>query len=77
MRIFAFAINPSNPAEMYYTGTVLNEDTMTGRSVFYRTKDGGANWETRKLPTNTIPAYAVFHPKENVLFLGFTYLDKN
>lgn len=74
--IFGFAINPKNDKEMYYTGTILSDKNENVRSTFYRTVDGGVNWITKKLPTNTIPAIMAVHKeKTGVLFLGFTILD--
>jgi len=74
--IYAFAVNPSNAKEMYYVGTVLGENTAS-RSTFYKTTDGGNNWVTKKLPTNTIPVSMVIHPTETgTLFMGFTIPDK-
>lgn len=75
VNIYAFAVNPANPKEMYYVGTVLGEGTDS-RSTFYKTTDGGNNWVTKKLPTNTIPVAMIIHPLEtNTLFMGFTIPD--
>ncbi|MBI2444351.1 MAG: hypothetical protein HYV42_03880 [Candidatus Magasanikbacteria bacterium] len=71
--IFAFAVSPKNDDEMYYLATILNEKQLPVRSTFYKTADGGVNWVTKKLPTNTIPVGIHLHPLEpNMLFLGFT-----
>jgi photosystem II stability/assembly factor-like uncharacterized protein len=65
--IYAFAINPKNDKEIYYTATLKN------RSTFYRTDDGGKTWSTNKLPSAQIPYVLRVHPeKENVIYLGFT-----
>ncbi|MBI5729297.1 MAG: hypothetical protein HY983_03615 [Candidatus Magasanikbacteria bacterium] len=75
VNIYSFAVNPSNPKEMYYVGTVLGEGANS-RSTFYKTTDGGNNWVTKKLPTNTIPVSMVIHPTEtDTLFMGFTVPD--
>ncbi len=76
VNIYAFAINPKNQKEMYYTGTILGDKNVHVRSTFYKSVDGGVNWVTKKLPTNTVPAMMLIHPeKANMLFLGFTLLD--
>ncbi len=75
VNIYSFALNQKNPLEMYYTGTILGEKNENVRSTLYKTVDGGKNWVTKKLPTNTIPVELLVH-KENgkVIFLGFTTL---
>lgn len=75
VNIYAFAINPKNPLEMYYTGTILGDKNENVRSTLYKSVDGGVNWVTRKLPSNTIPV-DILTSRENgkVLFLGFTTL---
>ena len=75
VNIYSFAFNPKNPAEMYYTGTILGDNNKNVRSTLYKTIDGGVNWVTKKLPTNTIPV-DLLTSRENgkVLFLGFTTL---
>jgi photosystem II stability/assembly factor-like uncharacterized protein len=75
VNIYGFAFNPKNPQEMYYTGTILGDNNKNVRSTLYKTADGGVNWVTRKLPTNTIPV-DLLTSRENgkVLFLGFTTL---
>jgi photosystem II stability/assembly factor-like uncharacterized protein len=76
VNIYAFAINPNNQKEMYYTGTILGEKNVHVRSTFYKSVDGGVNWVTKKLPTNTVPAVLLIHPdKVDTIFLGFTLLD--
>lgn len=65
--IYAFAVNPQNDKEMYYTATI------NGRSTLYKTTDGGKTWITRKLPSAQIPTTLSVHPeKGSVLYLGFT-----
>jgi photosystem II stability/assembly factor-like uncharacterized protein len=75
VNIYAFALNPKNSAEMYYTGTILGDNNKNVRSTLYKSVDGGVNWVTRKLPSNTIPVDLLIG-RENgkVLFLGFTTL---
>lgn len=76
VNIYGFAVNPDNQKEMYYTGTILGDDNQHVRSTFYKTDDGGENWVTKKLPTNTIPVSILLHPKEEgLLFLGFMVLE--
>jgi len=72
--IYGFSINPVNQKEIYYTGTILNSDGTPVRSTFYRSTDGGVNWVTKKLPTNTIPVTMRMPPDGSQLFLGFTLL---
>lgn len=75
VNIYAFAINPNNQKEMYYTGTILGDKNKNVRSTLYKSTDGGENWITKKLPTNTIPVDMRVHPDNGkVLFLGFTVL---
>jgi len=69
--IYAFAINPKNENEIFYTATISD------RSTFYKSLDGGKNWITKKLPSGQIPIVLRFNPKdESKLFLGFTYIPK-
>jgi len=73
VNIYAFAVNPNDEKEMYYTGTILGDKNAHLRSTFYKSVDGGRSWLTKKLPTNTIPVGLRIHPrKSNMLFLGFT-----
>ncbi len=75
VKIYGFAVNPANEKEMYYTGTILGEENVHVRSTFYRTVDGGLNWVTKKLPSNTIPVIMEIHKDNpNYLYLGFTTL---
>lgn len=65
--IYGFAINPKNSKEIYYTGTINN------KSTFYRSMDGGKNWDTRKLPTKQLPTVIRVHPKNTEwIYMGFT-----
>ncbi len=74
--IYAFGINPANDSELYYTSTILGEDGAPLRSTFYRSLDGGKNWVTKKLPTNTIPVALHVHTAGNgTITLGFTVTD--
>lgn len=74
--IYSFAVNPSNTNEMYYTGTIFGEGTVS-RSTFYKSTDGGNNWVTKKLPTNTVPVGIHVHSKEtSTLFMGFAVPDE-
>lgn len=76
VNIYGFALNPKNTSELYYTGTILGDNNKNVRSTLYKSVDGGVNWVTRKLPTNTIPVDLLTN-RENgkILFLGFTVLD--
>lgn len=65
--IYAFAVNPQNDKELYYTATVSE------RSTFYRSTDGGKNWITKKLPTDQRPTALFVDPKNaDRLYIGFT-----
>lgn len=48
-RIYAVAVNPQNAAEIYYSAVI------GGKSLLYKSVDGGATWKTKKLPTSRIP----------------------
>ncbi len=73
VNIYAFAVNPANENEVYYTGTILGDKNANVRSTFYRSTDGGKQWVTKKLPTNTIPVGIVINPSQpNMLLMGFT-----
>ena len=77
VNIYSFAISPHNQKELYYTGTLLDSNNQHVRSTFYKSIDGGKNWITKKLPTNTIPVSMIIHPEKNdVLIMGFTVLEK-
>ncbi len=74
--IFAFDINEKNPKEIYYTASQLGEKNVHIKSTFYKTVDGGATWETKKLPTNTLPVMVKINAKnDNILLMGFAVLD--
>ena len=76
VNIYAFAINPKNQNEIYYTGTILGSKNEHIRSTFYKTSDGGVNWITKKLPTNSIPIQFMMNPANtSQLFVGFTTLN--
>lgn len=69
--IYAFAANPENTDEIYYTATI-NE-----RSTFYRSYDGGKNWVTKKLPSGQLPSVLRVHPDHaDWIYLGFTIPPK-
>lgn len=66
-QIYAFAVNPKNEQELYYTATINN------RSTFYRSFDGGVKWATKQLPSGQIPTMLhVLPDKPEVIYLGFT-----
>jgi photosystem II stability/assembly factor-like uncharacterized protein len=74
--IYAFGIDPTNDANLVFTGTTLGENNQPVRSTFYRSTDGGKSWVTKKLPTNTIPISMYIHPSGNgTLLMGFTLPD--
>ena len=76
VNIYAFEINAKNQNEMYYTGTILGDSNTHIRSTFYKTTDGGKNWVTKKLPTNTIPVSILINSvKDSVVSMGFSILD--
>ncbi len=76
VNIYSFAINPDNQKEIYYTGTILGEKNSHVRSTFYKSVDGGNNWVTKKLPTNTIPTYLLINPQNSSqLLIGFMNLE--
>jgi photosystem II stability/assembly factor-like uncharacterized protein len=69
--IYAFAVNPDNEDEIYYTATIND------RSTFYRSMDGGKNWVTKKLPSGQIPTVLRVHPDHaDWIYLGFTIPPK-
>lgn len=71
IKIYGFTINPKQPDEIYYTGTIEN------RSVLYKTIDGGDNWITKKLPTDQVPTALNIHGEnDSILFMGFTVPPK-
>ncbi len=71
VNIYGFALNPRNNKEMYYTGSISD------KSTFYHSVDGGKTWETRKLPTKQTPTALRVHPVEDGwVYLGFTTIIK-
>jgi len=75
VNIYAFAVNPGNDSELYYTGTILGDNNVNVRSTLYKSVDGGKNWVTKKLPTNTIPVDLMINKENNkMIFMGFTTL---
>lgn len=64
--IYAFALNPQNEKEIYYTATINN------RSTFYKSLDGGVNWITKKLPSGQMPVALRVHPQKDLIYLGFS-----
>lgn len=73
VNIYSLAVNPKNQAEIYYTGTILGDNNANLRSTLYKSTDGGKNWVTKKLPTNTIPIDMLIQPANGkMLFVGFT-----
>lgn len=76
VNIYNFAINPKNPNELYYTGTIFGSDPSISSSKLYKSIDGGVTWITRKLPSTAIPVFLYVHPEQNnILFVGFTSLQ--
>lgn len=67
VNIYAFAVNPKNDQEMFYTATLKD----LSRSTFYRSIDGGVNWTTKKLPSGQVPLILHPHMTEDYLYLGF------
>lgn len=72
VNIYAFAVNPKNDQEMYYTATLKD----FSRSTFYRSIDGGKNWTTKRLPTGQVPITMRTHPVKDYLYLGFAIPPK-
>lgn len=70
--IYAFAVNPRNDQEIYYTATL----TDFTRSTFYRSIDGGKNWTTKKVPSGQVPIVMRAHPDQDYLYLGFAIPPK-
>lgn len=69
--IYGFAVNSKNDKEIYYTATISN------RSTFYKSQDGGINWITKKLPSGQIPTVLRVHPDHaDWIYLGFTIPPK-
>ena len=75
VNIYGFAVSPKNPNEMYYTGTILGDKNIHVRSTFYKTTDGGKNWVTKKLPTNSIPVWMLMYPNnDSIINMAFATL---
>ncbi len=69
-RIYAVAINPEASQEIFYSAVV------GGKSLLYKTVDGGANWRTKKLPTMRIPTTIHLRSDKPLeVFIG-TYLQQ-
>jgi photosystem II stability/assembly factor-like uncharacterized protein len=69
--IYGFGINPNNDKEIYYTST------LSGRSTFFKTSDGGKNWITKKMPSGQLPTVLRVHPENSsLIYLGFTIPPK-
>lgn len=65
--IYAFAVNPKNDKEIYYTASI---GTL---SIFYRSQDGGQNWITKKLPSDQRPTALLVDPVDPAhIHIGFT-----
>ncbi len=76
VNVYAFALNPQNEQELYFTATILGDKQQHLRSTFYRSADGGRTWVTKKLPTTTIPVAIYVHPVQPAtLFMAFTTLN--
>lgn len=66
-QIYAFAADPSNDQNLYYTATI------NAKSTLYRSSDGGKSWITKRLPSAQYPTGLYVHPEEgNWVYLGFT-----
>lgn len=83
VNIYNFVLNPKNPRELFYTGTIFSGQNpadsfnssgeKTASSKLYKSIDGGNTWFNRKLPSNAIPVNLLIHPDDpRILFLGFT-----
>lgn len=71
VNIYNFAVNPKNPSEMYFTGTVFGNNVSN--SKLYKSTDGGNSWFNRKLPSNAIPISLLLHPDNtSILYIAFT-----
>lgn len=67
IKIYSFAINPKNSDEIYYA-------TAT---TFYRSFDGGRNWQTKPLPSKRVPVILLVDPNEpNILYMGVVKIEK-
>jgi len=67
VKITAFAANPYNPNEIYYT----TENTL------YKSTNSGTTWTTKNLPTGSKPVYLMIHPEnQNTLIMGTQRVEK-
>ncbi|OJI06475.1 hypothetical protein BK004_03320 [bacterium CG10_46_32] len=65
--IYALAVNPQNPLEIFYGTT----------STLYHSLDGGFNWIPRPLPSTRRASALVFYPEDQkLLFMGVS-LSRN
>ena len=69
-RIYALAVNPQQTAELYYSAVV------GGKSLLYKTTDGGATWKTKKLPSARIPTAIRIQSDKPAEVLVGTYLQQ-
>lgn len=61
VQITSLAVNPKNPDDIYYTTA----------STFYRTKDAGQTWESKRLPTGRpVTALFVDSTRESIIWMG-------
>lgn len=75
VNIYSFGVDPANQQVLYYTGTILGDNNVNVRSTLYVSSDGGKNWVTKKLPTDTVPVdILVNRNSPNAIYLGFTTL---
>lgn len=64
--IYSIAVNPLNGQEIYY-GT---------NNAFYFSRDGGANWQVKDLPTTKIAKELEFSPNSKYLYLGTYFIEQ-
>ena len=83
VNIYNMAVNPANPKELFYTGTVfaaanssafgVSGGNTVASSKLYKSVDGGVTWFNRKLPSSAIPVSLFIHPDlTNLLYVAFT-----
>jgi photosystem II stability/assembly factor-like uncharacterized protein len=66
-KIHAFALNPKNPLEIYFATA----------NTFYRSFDGGKNWQTKSLPTKRAPKFILIDQNNpNIIYLGVEKIEK-
>lgn len=59
--LYSMAIGPKSDKTLYY-GTA---------STFYRTSDGGATWETKRIPTTRLPRIMLVDPEDSkIIYFG-------